>query len=221
MTTVPAGSIVLVDHMGDDLSIVRAARVSYKGTTKGNEADKKLIFYLMKNRHTTPFEMVKFTFEVVAPIFVARQWFRHRMSNFNEESGRYTVLENGYYIPAPEEIRIQDEKNKQASHGQMHPEVAIYANAIIKEQTERANEAYLSLLAYGVPREQARFVLPMNTLTKFIYCSDLHNLMHFIELRSSDHAQKEIRDYANAIVELITPYVPWTMEAYALYRKVE
>ena len=202
--------VQLIDHMGNDMSIVRAARVSYAGESKGDEKDRGLIKYLLKNRHTSPFEHVVFTFRVECPIFVARQWMRHRTWSFNEVSYRYTEApEDAWY---PTEWRAQSNENKQMSAGVLdsfHQKVAqdTYHKAI-----DFSLRSYQWLLNLGVTREQARAVLPVATMTSFYGTVDLHNLLHFLSLRLHEHAQPEIRVYAERILELITPIVPWTVE---------
>lgn len=213
------GYVRLVDHMGNDLSIVRAARTSYDAAWRTGEdegKDKKLIHYLWKNKHTTPFEAVTFTFEVKAPIFVFRQWHRHRTMSYNEVSARYTELAEEFYIPQGDTIGKQDNKNKQTRQielGQLHlrnQELEVY-----RTFCELAFKQYKYLLINKEwPRELARMVLPLSTYSKMFVTVNLLNLLKFITLRDDDHAQYEIRVYAQALKNLITSIVPITMEAY-------
>lgn len=206
--------VELVDSIGDDHSIVNAARVSYAGDHQDRpaERDRKLIRYLLKNHHTSPFEHVTFTFHVKAPIFVARQWHRHRTWSYNEVSARYTEVKDDYYFPS--EWRGQSKDNKQMSDGLIDSELQPHANHQYLEACGKAFSAYEALLDMGVSREMARMVLPQSAFTRFYATVDLHNLLGFIRLRGHEHAQEEIREYAIAMRELITPYVPWTMEAW-------
>lgn len=207
-----SGFVELVDSMGNDLSIVRAARVSFGGDERDrtDEQERKLLRYLIRNRHTSPLEQVQFTFHVKAPIFVARQWMRHRTWSYNEISARYTELENEFYFPDP--YRSQSKINKQASglplENQTSPWLA-YGNAI-----EQATKSYEELLALGVSREQARAVLPVAIYTRFYATVDLHNLLHFISLRDDWHAQPEIQEYARALKDLAWTITPWAIEIY-------
>jgi thymidylate synthase (FAD) len=210
------GFVRLVDHMGSDLSIVRAARVSYDADWRAGEdegKDAKLISYLLKNKHTSPFEAVTFTFEVKAPIFVFRQWHRHRTWSYNEVSARYTELDEGYYVPAPANITTQSSDNKQMRTATQHQ----YADMLAKDIDVSCNEgfrAYRRLLSNGCPRELARSVLPVAAYSRMFATVDLHNLLHFLRLRMHSHAQYEIRVYAEAIHKIITTIVPATMGAF-------
>lgn len=209
------GSVRLVEHMGSDLSIVRSARVSYDaewraGADEGKDA--KLIDYLVKNRHTSPLECVQFTFEVKAPIFVFRQWHRHRTWSFNEVSARYSELPEEYYIPEISQITTQSSSNKQMRTETAHPE-AEHIQDLISHMGASAFEAYHGLLRAGCPRELARGVLPVNTFSHMFATVDLHNLAHFLKLRLHEHAQYEIRVYAEAMLELIEPIVPVAVAA--------
>jgi len=201
------GYIRLVDFMGSDMSIVRSARVSYNAEPRNDGSDEKLIKFLMLNRHSTPLESVQFTFEVKAPIFVVRQWHRHRTQSYNEVSARYTELPEEFYVPELSEITQQSKQNKQMRVGEQHPNADIFQNAI-RTQSAMSFDTYKALLAQGCPRELARLVLPMGTYTKMFASMNLHNLLHFIGLRDHDHAQPEIRVYAKAMLELIEPVVP-------------
>lgn len=214
------GFVRLVDRMGSDLSIVRAARVSYdadwRDEKEANEVlpkDEKLIRYLMKNRHTSPFEAVTFTFEVKAPIFVFRQWHRHRMWSYNEISARYTELDEGFYIPALEQITTQSASNKQMRTVEQHPNAVALRELIIRSCLS-SHETYRELINHGCPRELARGVLPVNAYSRMFASVDLHNLFHFLRLRLHAHAQYEIRVYAEAILQLITPVVPVAAAAF-------
>lgn len=209
------GLVRLVDHMGSDLSIVRSARVSYNAEWRAGEdegKDAKLIDYLVKNHHTSPLECVQFTFEVKAPIFVFRQWHRHRTWSFNEVSARYSVLPEEYYIPEVSQITTQSTSNKQMRTDEIHPE-AEFIQAAISSACAASFKVYHGLLQYGVPRELARGVLPVNTYSHMFATVDLHNLAGFLRLRDHSHAQHEIRVYAQAMLELIEPIVPVTVAA--------
>lgn len=211
------GYVRLVDSMGSDLSIVRAARVSYNAewrTGDDSGSDERLLSYLLKNKHTSPFESVLFTFEIKCPIFIARQWHRHRTWSYNEVSARYTELPEEFYVPLPENVGMQSKDNKQVrdisvavdnlSHG-------YYVAHTIRHLAQRAFVVYQELLSQGCPRELARSVLPVATYTRFFGTVDLHNLMHFLDLRLHSHAQYEIQQYALAIVALIKDVVPVTV----------
>lgn len=203
------GFVRLVDHMGSDLSIVRAARVSYDadwrtGTDQGS--DEKLIRYLWRNKHTSPFEAVQFTFEVKAPIFVFRQWHRHRTWSYNELSARYAKLDEDYYVPDPLFVGKQSKSNKQARV--ITNEEDYDAVAIINNSCEVSFNMYFALRESGVPREVARTVLPLATYSRMFASVNLLNLFKFLTLRGHKHAQYEIRQYAAALIRLIRPIVP-------------
>jgi thymidylate synthase (FAD) len=215
------GFIRLVDHMGSDLSIVRAARVSYNAAWRTGEdegSDAKLIHYLWKNRHTTPFEAVEFQFEVMAPIFVFRQWHRHRLVSINELSARYRELPETYYLPDPNIVGKQSTNNKQAR------EIEVLDTSVlneicsdigeIKDHCEIAFRYYRFLLGRGWPRELARMVLPLNTYSHMFWKANLHTVFHFMSLRSDPHAQYEIRQYSDAMKELIRPIIPIALAAW-------
>lgn len=215
------GYVRLVDSMGADLSVVRAARVSYDAAWRAGEdqgSDKRLINYLWKNHHTSPFEAVTFTFEVKAPIFVFRQWHRHRTWSYNELSARYRELPTEYYLPDPTLIGVQSKDNKQARDITDTGTEAAVARIIevgqLKEACENAFTLYNQLLAAGWPRELARSVLPVNTYSHMFATVDLLNLFKFLTLRCDSHAQYEIRVYAEAMLELIKPIVPACVEAW-------
>jgi thymidylate synthase (FAD) len=210
------GHVRLVDHMGSDLSVVRSARVSYDADWRTGEdagKDEKLIRYLLRNGHTSPFESVSFTFDVKAPIFVLRQWMRHRTGKYNEISARYAELPEEFYVPEIEQITTQSTSNKQMRTDDIHPEAGL-AQEIIQVQCEEAFRAYKTLIEMGVPRELARGVLPVNTYSHMFFTMDLHNLFHFLRLRLHEHSQYEIRVYAQAILKLIEPIVPISISAF-------
>lgn len=213
------GHVRLVSHMGDDLAVVRSARVSYNAewrTGADSGKDERLIRYLMNNRHTTPFESVTFTFDVKAPIFVFRQWHRHRTWSYNEVSARYTELPEEFYVPAPENIGAQSSTNKQGRDmNQGHLPVAALALCdTVRQQNLSAFRTYRQLLIQGVPRELARSVLPVSTYSHMFATVNLHNLFHFLRLRLHAHAQYEIRVYAQAMLRLIYPIVPVSADAF-------
>jgi len=213
------GYVRLVDSMGDDLSIVRSARVSYQADWRPLEdgelepKDHKLIRYLLTNKHTSPFESVVFTFEVKAPIFVFRQWHRHRTWSFNEVSARYTELDMGYYVPDVDQITTQSKSNKQMRTDVRHPD-AESMRSTIDVMCKSAFYEYKHLIESGCPRELARTVLPVAAYSKMFATIDLHNLLHFITLRSHAHAQYEIRVYSDAMLKLIEPIVPIAVSVY-------
>lgn len=197
-------SIELIRISGSDLEVVNAARVSYgKISSKVSERDAKLIKYLMEHRHTSPFEHNQLSFRVKAPIFVARQWFRHRMNSYNEISYRYVEAAVEFYIPR--HWRYQDANNKQVSTGAFQNQEMIDQ---YKAAVETAFQAYKKMLEAGIGREQARSVLPVSTYTEFIFTCNLHSLMHFLELRMGPGAQQEIKDYAKGLLELALPHFP-------------
>jgi len=216
------GCVRLVNHMGGDLAVVRAARVSHDADWRAGDdegGDARLIRYLMRNGHTSPFEHVQFTFEVKAPIFVLRQWMRHRTWSFSEISMRYTVVdEPEFYTPTPGLIGVQSKSSKQA-----RVEVVLsgedldrraHEAAVVRHAAERAADLYRKLLASGWPRELARTVLPVSVYSRMFATADLHNLFHFLELRLHEHAQYEIRVYAEAMLTLIRPIAPACVAAW-------
>ena len=202
-----------------DLEIVRNARVSYDADWRSGDEQKdaRLIDYLTKNRHTSPFEAMSFTFEVKAPIFVIRQWHRHRTWAYNEVSARYTELPEEFYVPAVEQITTQSTSNKQMRTAEQHPQASGWRDAI-RMQCESAFDSYKDMLAEGIPRELARGVLPLNTYTRMFATVNLHNLFHFLGLRLHEHAQYEIRVYAEALLQLIKPIVPEAVKAFKAHR---
>lgn len=215
------GYVELLDVMGNDLSIVNADRVSYSGESKGEDKDKNLLFYLMKHNHSTPFEMVEFKFRVRCPLFVARQWMRHRTFSFNETSRRYTSEDIEFYIPNWDEWRLQDNKNKQKSADgiRLNFMEGDYLTSLLEKRVNQGLEDYNYALSLGVAREMARMFLHPNIYTTFIAKVDAHNLMHFLQLRMSDHAQYEIRVYAETIYNnFFKPNLEWTAEAFEKYR---
>ena len=201
--------VTLVDHMGDDQAIVDAARISVTGASKKSET-RALIRYLMRHKHTSPFEMVEFKFHVKVPIFVARQWLRHRMASVNEISGRYSVLPSEYYIP--EMYHQQSQTNHQGSDALLNASELTRLKQ--KASCDLAFHTYEELIAKGVSREEARIHLPLGTMTEFIWKIDLHNLLHFLRLRMDSHAQPEIQEPARQIWEIIQPIVPLACEAF-------
>lgn len=208
------GHVRLVDHMGNDLSVVRSARVSHNAEWRaGNDtgSDRRLINYLWKNRHSTPFESVTFTFEVKAPIFVFRQWHRHRTFSYNEVSARYTELPEEVYMP---DFRLQSTKNKQGSEGEVNDAYAAALKTAFADTYKVAFSAYKMALAAGASREIARCVLPVATYSHMFCTVNLLNLLKFLTLRCDNHAQYEIRVYADAMRELIRPIVPACVEAW-------
>jgi thymidylate synthase (FAD) len=207
------GFVQLVDFMGGDLAVVRGARVSFGQETKGDERDRKLINYLMKHEHGTPFEMAIFKFHIKAPIFVARQWFRHRIGSYNEISYRYVEVKDEFYVP--QELRAQDAKNKQASFsGYFSPEQNEEGRALIEAANASAYEKYQQLLNMGVAREVARIVLPVSMYTQFYVAYNARSLMNFVRLRLGEGAQYEIKQYAEAMNQIFKDKMPWTYAAF-------
>lgn len=220
------GFVRYIDHMGSDLDILEAARISYKSPSKGEDSDKKLLAYLWKNKHTSPFEMVKLKLNIKLPIFIMRQYVRHRMQNLNEVSARYTELPNEFYIPT--KWRKQDTKNKQGSILNENWDDKLWYKGIHSKNQDLSAELenhclasytlYEKMLRDGVSREMARMVLPINIYTEIYCCWDLKNLLHFITLRDDAHAQAEIQEYGKAIKSICLELFPWTMEAYEKYK---
>ena len=209
------GFVRLVDYLGSDQRIVQSARVSYGEGTKTYRQDKGLINYLLRNDHTSPFEQVVFTFHVKMPIFVARQWVRHRTARMNEISGRYSVMSDECYIPAPECIALQSEDNKQGRMNEpVDAETAEKVRALYAEDQKKAFETYHELLDMGIAREIARIDLPLGLYTEFYWQIDLHNLFHFLALRLDGHAQYEIREYAKVMLEIVRAVCPIATEAF-------
>ena len=211
------GFVRLVDSMGGDDAIVQAARVSYgQGTSKVSQ-DRGLIRYLMRHRHTTPFEMVEFKFHCKMPIFVARQWVRHRTANINEYSLRYSEARDEFYMPDPEHIQFQSALNKQGRMGEVPIELKQKVLDSFKEISERSFAIYSELNEAGVARELARSILPVNLYTEWYWKNDLHNLLHFVGLRSDSHAQYEIRVFSDAMAKSVKAVAPFAWEAYQDY----
>ena len=209
------GFVRLVDYLGSDQRIVQSARVSYGEGTKSYRQDKGLINYLLRNDHTSPFEQVVFTFHVKMPIFVARQWTRHRTARMNEISGRYSVMKDEVYIPDDSNIALQSEDNKQGRKNEpVSKEIADQVKAIMNEDSKRAFENYGRLLDMGIAREIARIDLPLSLYTEFYWQIDLHNLFHFLALRLDAHAQYEIREYGKVMLEIVRAVCPLATEAF-------
>src|SRR5271166_2604203 len=224
------GFIRVVDYMGDDEAIVQAARVSYGRGTRRTSEDQGLINYLMRHRHTTPFEMCEIKYHVKLPIFVARQWIRHRTANVNEYSARYSILDNEFYVPAPEHLAAQATTNRQGREQVLDGAAARRVLDLLRGAAERAYAGYAELLnedAAGAPidparpalaRELARINLSLGFYTQWYWKIDLHNLMHFLSLRVDPHAQYEIRAYAEAMLGTLARWVPMTHAAFLEYR---
>ncbi len=225
------GFVRVIDYMGNDNAIVQAARVSYgKGTKKLNE-DRGLIHYLLRHAHTTPFEMCEIKLHVKLPIFVARQWIRHRTASINEYSGRYSILDKEFYIPSHEHLAVQSATNRQGRGETLSPSYAQHVMDLLREDAERAYTHYEDLLnedgageirdphKEGLSRELARMNLSLNFYTQWYWKIDLHNLMHFLVLRGGSHAQYEIRAYVEVILGLLEQWCPFTYEAFLQYRK--
>ncbi|MEM9444132.1 MAG: FAD-dependent thymidylate synthase [Verrucomicrobiota bacterium] len=208
------GFVRYIDHLGSDTRIVESARISYKSPSKGEEQDKKLLRYLYRNRHTSPFEQCNITFNIKMPIFIMRQFVRHRTFRLNEWSARYSELMDEFYVPT--EWRSPDEKNKQGSTtaGLDHDKLTNQVETFNKQ----AYETYRSLLEQGVARELARTVLPVSIFTEIYVNCDLHNLLHFLHLREDHHAQWEVREVARGMREIAEALYPWTFEAYQEFK---
>ena len=224
------GFVRVVDYMGDDGAIVQAARVSYGRGTRRVSEDKGLIAYLMRHRHTTPFEMCEIKYHVKLPIFVARQWIRHRTANVNEYSARYSILDNEFYIPAPEHLAAQATTNRQGRGDVLEGAAAKRVLDLLREDSERAYAGYAAMLNEdasgnptdpswpGLARELARMNLSLNFYTQWYWKTDLHNLMSFLALRADPHAQYEIRAYADAMLDTLQRWVPLAHAAFLEYR---
>jgi thymidylate synthase (FAD) len=203
------GFVRLVDYLGGDERVVQSARVSYGTGTKSYREDAGLIDYLLRNRHTSPFEQVVLTFHVKLPIFVARQWIRHRTARLNEISGRYSVLKDDFYVPAPEDLALQAASNKQGrSDTALERGEAERIRAGLEAAQKKDYADYTALVEGGLARELARINLPLSLYTEWYWQIDLHNLFHFLELRLDAHAQKEIRLYAAALLEITKKVAP-------------
>ena len=216
------GFIRLVDYMGDDAAIVQAARVSYGAGTKHVQNDEGLIRYLMRHWHSTPFEMCEIKLHVKLPVFVARQWIRHRTANVNEYSARYSILDREFYIPAPDQLAAQSAVNNQGRGDLLDGPEAARVLELLKSDANRAYDHYEAMLStdgqQGLARELARMNLPANIYTQWYWKVDLHNLFHFLRLRADPHAQYEIRVYADAICKVVADWVPLAYKAFADYR---
>ena len=224
------GFVRVIDYMGDDSAIVQSARVSYGKGTKKISNDQGLIKYLMRHRHSTPFEMCEIKFHIKLPIFIARQWIRHRTANVNEYSARYSILDKEFYIPSIENIAAQSSVNNQGRGEVLSSEEASNVISILKADAEQTYANYESLLnessagavldenKAGVARELARMNLTLNTYTQWYWKIDLNNLLHFLALRADDHAQYEIKVYADAMLDIVKKWVPITYSAFDDYR---
>jgi thymidylate synthase (FAD) len=224
------GFVRVVDYMGDDGAVVQAARVSYGRGTRRVSEDKGLINYLMRHRHTTPFEMCEIKYHVKLPIFVARQWIRHRTANVNEYSARYSILDNEFYIPAPDKLAAQAATNRQGRGAVLQGAAAQRVLALLRDDAERAYAGYAEMLNEdeagtprdsswpGLARELARMNLSLNFYTQWYWKTNLHNLMHFLSLRADAHAQYEIRAYAEAMLSTLERWTPLTHAAFLEYR---
>ncbi len=216
------GFVRVIDYMGDDSAICQAARVSYGKGTKSVSNDAGLIRYLMRHWHSTPFEMCEVKLHVKLPVFVARQWIRHRTANVNEYSARYSILDREFYIPAPEDLAAQSSINNQGRGEALTGEEAARVLRYLKEDSDRAYDHYEDMISdegqQGLARELARMNLPANIYTQWYWKVDLHNLFHFLRLRADAHAQYEIRVYADAICEVVKDWVPAAYQAFEDYR---
>ena len=216
------GFVRVIDYMGDDAAICQAARVSYGRGTKSVQNDEGLIRYLMRHWHSTPFEMCEIKLHVKLPVFVARQWIRHRTANVNEYSARYSILDREFYIPAPEHINAQSVVNNQGRGVALEGEEAARVLEILKADSTRCYDNYEAMISQngqdGLARELARMNLPANIYTQWYWKVDLHNLFHFLRLRADTHAQYEIRVYADAICAVVADWVPAAYRAFEDYR---
>jgi len=224
------GFVRLVDYMGDDDAIVQAARVSYGKGTKTARNDRGLIRYLMRHRHTTPFEMCELKLHVKLPIFVARQWIRHRTANVNEYSARYSILDREFYVPSAEQLAVQSTSNRQGRGEVLSADDAARVMELLRRDASQAYDTYAHLInddgdgnpvdpdAPQLARELARMNLSLNYYTQWYWKIDLHNLLHFLSLRIDAHAQYEIRVYAEVIGKLVEAWVPYAYEAFSDYR---
>ena len=221
------GLVRVIDYMGDDSAIVQAARVSYGRGTKRVQQDAGLIRYLMRHRHTTPFEMCEIKFHVKLPIFVARQWIRHRTASVNEYSARYSILDKEFYLPAPEQLAAQSAANRQGRGEVLEGGEATQVLGLLRDDAERTYANYAVMLnegeaadpaRRGLARELARMNLTLNTYTQWYWKTNLHNLFHFLALRADAHAQYEIRVYADAMLRITEAWVPIAAAAFRDYR---
>jgi thymidylate synthase (FAD) len=224
------GFVRVVDYMGDDAAVVQAARVSYGRGTKKVSEDRGLINYLMRHRHTTPFEMCEIKYHVKLPIFVARQWIRHRTANVNEYSARYSILDNEFYIPKAEHLAAQSKANRQGRDAVLAGKEAARVFDLLKKDAELVYEHYMEMLnegdagepldpeRSGLARELARMNLSLNFYTQWYWKTNLHNLMHFLSLRADAHAQYEIRAYAEVMIDTLKRWCPICHDAFMEYR---
>ena len=216
------GFIRVIDYMGDDAAITQAARVSYGKGTKSVQNDEGLIRYLMRHWHSTPFEMCEIKLHVKLPVFVARQWIRHRTANVNEYSARYSILDREFYIPAPEHVNAQSVVNNQGRGGVLEGAEAARVLELLKADSARCYDNYEAMISQdgqeGLARELARMNLPANIYTQWYWKVDLHNLFHFLRLRADAHAQYEIRVYAEEMCKLVADWVPFAYKAFEDYR---
>ena len=216
------GFVRVIDYMGDDAAICQAARVSYGKGTKSVSNDEGLIRYLMRHWHSTPFEMCEIKLHVKLPVFVARQWIRHRTANVNEYSARYSIMDREFYIPEPQHIAAQSTVNNQGRGETLTGDEAARVLEILKSDAARCYDNYESMISeegqQGLARELARMNLPANIYTQWYWKVDLHNLFHFLRLRADSHAQYEIRVYADAICKVVADWVPAAFGAFEDYR---
>ncbi|KEO54989.1 FAD-dependent thymidylate synthase [Thioclava indica] len=219
------GLIRVIDYMGDDEAICQAARVSYGKGTKAVSDDRGLIRYLMRHWHSTPFEMCEVKFHVKLPVFVARQWIRHRTANVNEYSARYSILDREFYIPSADQLAAQSKQNNQGRGEVLQGEEAARVLDLLREDAMRSYDHYEDMLTpdtdtgkLGLARELARMNLPANIYTQWYWKIDLHNLFHFLRLRADPHAQYEIRVYAETMCDIVKDWVPSAYEAFEDYR---
>ena len=224
------GFVRVIDYMGDDAAVVQAARVSYGRGTRRVSEDAGLIRYLMRHRHSTPFEMCEIKYHVKLPIFVARQWIRHRTANVNEYSARYSILDREFYLPAPEHLAAQSAANRQGRGAVLAGREAEWVLGLLRRDATQAYDDYAAMLnagedgtvrdpaRQGLARELARMNLTLGTYTQWYWKTDLHNLLHFLSLRADAHAQHEIRVYAEAMLETVRAWVPATFAAFQDYR---
>jgi len=224
------GFIRIVDYMGNDNAVVQAARVSYGTGTKQVREDRGLIRYLMRHRHTTPFEMCEIKLHVKLPIFVARQWVRHRTANINEYSARYSYLDKEFYVPQPEHLATQSSTNRQGRGAVLEGQEAAKVLQILREDASRSHDHYVEMMnedesgitlrdgQHGLARELARMNLTLNFYTQWYWKVNLHNFMHFLSLRADQHAQYEIRIYAETMLKILEQWVPQVYEAFCDYR---
>jgi thymidylate synthase (FAD) len=209
------GFVRLVDYLGGDERIVQAARVSYGTGTKSYREDASLIDYLLRNRHTSPFEQVVMTFHLKLPIFIARQLIRHRTARVNEISGRYSVMKDDFYVPKAEDVALQSKDNKQArAEGELSAELVDSVLNSLSEGQKHSYKEYSDLIDKGIAREISRINLPLSLYTELYWQMDLHNLFHFLELRLHPHAQKEIQEYGKVLLEIVKCVAPRCAESF-------